>query len=97
MKRRVKWSRDALNDLKNQIDYIARDNEAAAKRIALRIRNACVRLGLSPTGRPGHEPDTQEKVVTGTPYIIVYELPDDQPLVKIMRVFHGAQNWRGDN
>ncbi len=98
MKRRmVKWSEDALNDLEDQVDYIAWDNEAAAERIYMLIREAGTKLGISSTGRPGRKPATYEKVVAGTPYIIVYELPGDVPLVKIMRVFHGSQNWWGGN
>ncbi len=98
MKRRtVRWSEDALADLDEQDAYIARDNEEAAQRTHSRLAETAANLGISPTGRPGHEPGTYEKVVTGTPYIIIYELPDDVPLVKIMRVYHGAQNWWGDN
>ena len=41
MTRPVQWSRDALDDLKRQIAYIAADNPGAARRIADRsVRQA---------------------------------------------------------
>ena len=40
MRRPVEWSRDALDDLKTQIAYIAAENPAAAQRVADRLRAA---------------------------------------------------------
>ena len=96
MKRRVRWAQEALTDYKNQIEYIARENEGAARRLAGRVREAGTRLGQSPVGRAGHRPGTYELVVSGTPYLIIYTLPEDRPEVVILRVFHGAQDWRSD-
>ncbi len=97
MKRQVRWSEDALSDFDEQTEYIAYDNPEAALRMAARLREAAGRLGTSPLGRPGHEFGTYEKVALGAPYIIVYELPEEAPVVNILRVYHGAQNWWGDN
>jgi toxin ParE1/3/4 len=44
-------------------------------------------------GRLGRSPDTREWVVTGLPYIIVYEIADDQA-VAVLGVFHAAQDQR---
>jgi len=51
--RRVKWSRDALDDIKRQIAFIAIDNPNAALRVADRIRDTGQALGEMATGRPG--------------------------------------------
>ena len=44
MKRPVEWSRDALDDIKNQMAYIAAENPTAARRVADQIRAALPRL-----------------------------------------------------
>jgi toxin ParE1/3/4 len=53
VKRRfVQWSRDALDDLKSQIAYIAGDNPAAARRVVARIKATGAALGEIATGKP---------------------------------------------
>lgn len=91
MKRRIQWSRAALDDLKNQIAYIATDNPEAAQRVAKGIRAAVEGLASIPTGRPGRVAGTYEKSVTRLPYIVAYVLDDDA--VSIIRVIHSARDW----
>lgn len=43
-------------------------------------------------GHVGNAPGTYEWVVTGLPYIVVYEVDSDNDEVKITAVFHGAQH-----
>ncbi len=94
--RRVVWSRDALDELIDIATYIARDNPAAARRVAERLRQEGRSLGNAPLGRPGRIPGTYEKVVRRLPYIIAYvlgESPDGSEEVVILRVIHGARDW----
>ncbi len=94
--RRVVWSRDALDELIDIATYIARDNPAAARRVAARLRQEGRSLGNAPTGRPGRITGTYEKVVRRLPYIIAYALypsPDGSQEVVILRVIHGAREW----
>ena len=95
MTRPVQWSRDALDDLKRQIAYIAADNPGAARRIADRIRETGSALGETPTGRPGRVTGAYEKIVTGLPYIIAYAIAAkaDRETVSILRVIHTARDW----
>jgi plasmid stabilization system protein ParE len=96
VRRQVRWSREALDDLKYQIDYIAADNPAAAKRVAARIRSAGASLGKAATGRRGRIVGTYEKVVSGLPYIIAYSIahrPGGGEVVMILRVIHDARHW----
>jgi plasmid stabilization system protein ParE len=96
VKRAVRWSDGALADLKAQVDYIAHDNPAAARRVAARIRSAAEALGDMAIGRRGRVPGTYEKVVTGLPYIIAYAIraqPISGEVIDILRVIHGARNW----
>lgn len=63
----------------------------AADIIAQRILSAAESLAESPyIGRPGRIADTRERVVLGTPYVIVYRVTDQ---VEIQGVFHGRQRW----
>jgi toxin ParE1/3/4 len=58
-----------------------------------RIRAAVDRLQTLPhRGRTGKAPGTLEWVVKGLPYIIVYEIRDDENEIMILNVFHGAQD-----
>jgi toxin ParE1/3/4 len=95
VKRPVTWSRDALDDIKEQAAFIARDDPVAAKRVADRVRDIGKALGDFVTGRPGRVKGTYEKSLVRLPYIISYEL---RPLagresVVILRVIHIAQDW----
>lgn len=95
MKRNVIWSRDALDDLKAQVTYIASENPAAAQRIAEMITDAAAALSEIPTGRPGRVTGTYEKPVTRLPYIIAYAITASAAgeSVAILRVIHTARDW----
>ena len=97
MKRRVEWSQDALDDLRNQVAYIFADNPDAAQRVATRIRAAGTALGDFATGHPGRFSGTYEKSVAGLPFIIAYALADGDRAVSILRVIHTARNWQAED
>lgn len=85
-------AREALDDIKEQVDFIAQDNSAAARRVADRLRDAGKSLGEMPTGRPGRLTGTYEMSVSRLPYIIVYGLRPirGRESVVIVRVIHVA-------
>ncbi len=61
-------------------------------RVVARIRVAAERLADHPLmGRAGVVADTREWVVSGLPYIIVYEVHTDRGEVVVLGVYHGAQ------
>lgn len=95
MIRPVLWSRDALDDLKKQLVYIAADDPIAASRVVVRLRKAAAELEDFATGRPGRVAGTYEKSVTSLPYIIAYEIisRDAGEVVAILRVIHTARDW----
>ena len=82
--------------LESILDYIHKDNPAAAQRVGRAIRMAAEMLRYFPeAGRRGRLTGTREWVVRGLPYIIVYELmPEEHPILAILGVFHGAQDER---
>jgi plasmid stabilization system protein ParE len=95
VRRPVAWTRAALDDIKEQIAFIAQDNPAAARRVADRIRDTGTALGDMATGRPGRVTGSYEKSVSRLPYIIAYELRAiaGRESVVILRVIHTSQDW----
>jgi toxin ParE1/3/4 len=96
VKRRVLWSRDALDALKLAARHIARDNPPAARRIAATVRAAGNALGERSIGRGGRVAGTYEKSVTGTPDILAYSLgptSEGDEAVFILHVIHMARDW----
>lgn len=95
MKRPVQWSREALNELKEQAAFVAADNPSAARRVADRIRDTGAALGKMATGRRGRVAGTYEKLVPRLPYIIAYSLSAQggSEVVSILRVIHTARDW----
>jgi plasmid stabilization system protein ParE len=93
--RPVEWSRDALDDLKAQIAYIAAQNPAAAQRVADHLRDTCAALGEMATGRRGRGSGIYEKSVSRLPYIVAYALTQrgGREVVSILRVIHTSRDW----
>jgi toxin ParE1/3/4 len=100
LKRPVFWSRDALDEIKKTTARIARDDPAAARKVAAALRSAANKLGERATGRKGRMSGTYEKSVTGLPYIIAYALHpargSDEAVV-ILHVIHTARNWTSES
>lgn len=96
MKRKVRWSRAALEDLKEQVAWIARDNPATARRVATRIRAIGGNLSDFATGHPGRVEGTYEKSVSGLPYIVAYAIDrtGDAETIVVLHVIHAARDWR---
>jgi toxin ParE1/3/4 len=89
---KVIWSRRARRDLRALIVYIAEDSVQAAELVAARILNAAEPLARMPrSGRTGRVPETRERMVHRTPYILVYRTVSGQ--VMILRVYHAARRW----
>ncbi len=98
--RRVVWSRHAHDDFRAIVAYIAQDNPAAARNLAIRIDRTIQALAATPTGRRGRVSGTYEKVVHGLPYIVAYALGDEpktHETITILRVIHGARDWREES
>jgi len=95
VKRRVRWSREALDDIKAQVAFIAKDDRLAAVRVADRLRDTAAALGERAIGRPGRVTGTYEKSVARLSYIIAYALADQagSEAVVILRVIHTARDW----
>ncbi len=89
----IKWSDEALEDLRSLHAYIAKDNPAAAKKIAIAIVESVEKnLPENPQmGRPGRVSGTRELVITQTSYIVPYRIKAGT--IQVLRVYHGARRW----
>ncbi len=89
---RVRWTRRALDNLDNAVEYIAADNLTAAADVAVRILNSAEMLADQPgMGRPGRVAGTRELVIPSLPYILPYVEKDGN--VIILRVIHTSMKW----
>ena len=87
------WSPEAIDDLTALRTYIAKDDPAAAQRVALRIVES-VEMLLSENpdvGRPGRVPGTRGLVISRTPFIVPYRVRGQR--IQVLRVYHGARRW----
>ena len=89
---RLIWSIEAIQDLGELHAYIAKENPAAAKKVAERIVFLVGQLPENPEiGRPGRVPDTRELVVLRTPFVVSYRVVADR--IEVLRVYHAARMW----
>jgi toxin ParE1/3/4 len=89
----IKWSVEALEDLRSLHGYIAKDNPAAAKKIAMAIVESVeTNLPENPhMGRPGRVSGTRELVIPHTSCIVPYRVKAGA--IQVLRVYHGARRW----
>ncbi|ACJ00621.1 type II toxin-antitoxin system RelE/ParE family toxin [Rhodospirillum centenum] len=87
---RIVWTRSALRDAYAQADYIARSNPLAAARLLEDLLDAADGLVLFPDrGRPGRNGTRELTLVP--PFVMVYAVDRAAGEVRVLRVWHGAQ------
>ena len=83
----------AFRDLREIGAWIAKDNPNAAGRVVATILATIEHLQYFPRlARPGRARGTFERLVAGTPYIVVFEMWTKPAAVVITAVVHGARN-----
>jgi len=88
----VKWTRKALINLDDAVEYIAKDNVSASQKVAQKIWDNSQMLADQPgIGRPGRVANTRELVITGLPYILPYT--EKGGVIFILRVIHASMKW----
>ena len=89
----IRISPAAADDLTRITRRITKDNGGAvASRMVGRIMADLRWLEKFPhLGRSGREPDTRELVITGSPYIVIYQQRPEA--LAVLRVIHGAMQW----
>ncbi|MDI1293891.1 MAG: type II toxin-antitoxin system RelE/ParE family toxin [Methylobacter sp.] len=90
----LRWLPRAIADRDAQLDFIAQDNISAAIEQGDRIEAHVMRLVEHPKiGRAGRKKGTRELVVSRTAFIVVYRIDDENQIIQILRLLHGAQQW----
>jgi toxin ParE1/3/4 len=93
---KITFERAARDDLDRIFAWIAKDNPRAALEMIARIEAKVMRLttpGLVRMGRPGLVEGTRE--LLEWPYIIVYEIREEDDEIVIVSVMHGARDREG--
>ena len=86
----IRWLPKAQESLEAELQRIAKENEAAAKRIATVVQSRTEYLEQFPeSGRPGRVSGTRELVIAEFPYILPYRVRGG--VVEIVRFFHTSQ------
>ena len=81
----------AARDLAALVDYIAKDNPAAAEATYRGIVQTARKLPQFPAmGRPGRHPNTREISVANLPYLIVYNVTPKA--MTILAIFHTSHD-----
>ena len=89
---RIKWLEKAFSELAEITEYIAKDDEDAAKKVATYIQLRVESLVHLPNqGRQGRVTGTRELVIDKFPsFLIPYRVRGEE--IQILRVFHTSQN-----
>jgi toxin ParE1/3/4 len=83
----------AYDDLDRIYAWIAKDRPRSADSVIDRILESIGQLGrFQYLGHAGRAAGTHEWVVTGLLYIVVYEVDSDNDELRVVAIFHGAQN-----
>lgn len=89
---KLRWLRRALENLDEEVTYIATDSPKMAAEFVRHLRASAAMLVDHPNmGRPGRIVGTRELVVTHFPYILPYRVRNDA--IEVLRVFHTARKW----
>jgi len=90
---RLTWRPRAEQQRSDGIDYIAEKDPITALAVLDRIEEQTDMLLQQPKmGRPGRVKGTRELVISRTPFIVVYRLPDATS-IEILQLLHGSQQW----
>ena len=87
---RVKWLRNAVLNLDQAAEWIAKDNPEAARGFVLSVQDTVHKISNFPAmGKTGRVAGVREIGVIGYPYIIPYRVVGEE--LQILRVFHVRQ------
>jgi toxin ParE1/3/4 len=92
---KLRYTPRARSDLAEIHDYIAQENQQAARRVVQIIRKAAEALSPNPlVGRAGRIAGTRELTVGHFPFTLAYRVDAEE--IQILSVIHTARMWPED-
>lgn len=88
---RVEWTDEASTDRLKIRNHLMALNPYAAKALLTKLMDAAQDLGMFPLMAQAGPENTREWPVV-KPYVIIYEIDEAADTVRILRVWHSAQN-----
>ncbi len=86
----LRWLRQALRNLDEEAEFLARENTAAAMDMVGTMQASVALLSRQPgIGRPGRLPGTRELVIQRYPYLLPYRVRGG--VLEVLRVFHTSR------
>lgn len=90
----VEWTRWAINEWMESLDYLEHENPSAAARISEAVVDTLVMLADHPyAGHVGKIVGTREFAVPRSPFIIAYEMSRSSDTLTVITVFDGRRRW----
>jgi plasmid stabilization system protein ParE len=90
---KIIWSRQAREDLRDIVTFIAQDDPFIAEKFACRLMSRVESLTNFPEmGRVvPEEQDKNVREIVVRPYRIIYQLQAEGQMIAIARIWHGAR------
>jgi toxin ParE1/3/4 len=91
---KLRYTRPALADLEEVLDYIAVHSRMGARRVQTRIQTIIDLLLLHPNiGTRTNDPTIRRMTTSPHPYLVFYEATDTEVIIHAIR--HGARDLAG--
>lgn len=90
---KIDWTEPALSDLADIVRFIAREDKDAAERVGNRVVDHVAILQTFPEIGPlfRRRPRGNVRLIICRPFKIYYRIHEDNRLVEILHVWHGAR------
>ncbi len=89
---KVLYTSLAREDMMHLLDFIGSESPKSALEVINKIESQILNLKLHPEiGRSGRVPSTRELVITGTPFIVPYQVKSNT--LVILRIYHSRRKW----
>lgn len=90
----IEWTRWAINEWMEALDYLEHENSSATARIYQSVLNTLAMLADHPlAGHLGKIAGTREFAVPRFPFIIGYEVDRSSDTLTVITVFDGRRRW----
>ncbi len=91
---RVRWTKQAVQDLESAHQYIALENPKAAKTILTRLLKSIEQIQVYPeSGRSGRVANTLELIIPNTSFILIYRYKPKAKEIQILSFLHTSRKW----